>query len=187
MWFWGILIVIRAGLRDLAGRRLISLSWMHRSHGLSLPTYPPLGLVPRVRVMCLITFYCAYPSPIPSPIYTLSLPFPLTIFVSPSVCHHVTVNRNLNYGNPSGATIFLRRFPRPCVNLSMHVLLSTSHPTRMIKHLLKFSTIFRQAYYMHRKLFLPPPPRRRWLHAKYGRRATTRFEQFSSQNPTLVV
>ena len=53
--FWGIVIVIRAGLRDLPGRRqiylscLMSLSWMHHAHGLSSPTYPPLGRFPGVE------------------------------------------------------------------------------------------------------------------------------------------
>ena len=84
-------------------------------------------------------------------------PFPSNIFPSPSLCHRVTANRNLNYGKPSGATIFLRRYPQQCVNVSTHVLLSTSHPTRRIRHIRNFFILFRQAYRMHRMSCLARP------------------------------
>ena len=156
-------IAIQAGLRDSPRRPriypsyLTNLSWTHHSHGLNSSACPPHGLAPKGGAMCLITFCCESPSPLPQLSYTLLLPSPLMISVSPSLYRCVSVNKNWNYGKPSGATIFLRKYPGRCVNVSTRALLSIFHligrPTQPLKSFISFN----RAYSKHRKPFLDPP------------------------------
>ena len=179
-----------AGLQASPGRRrtypsyLTNLSLTHHSHGLNSSAYPPHGLAPRGGAMCLIIFCCVSPFSLPRLSYTPLLPSPLIISPPPSPYRCVSVSKNLSYGKPSGATIFLRKYPRQCVTVSTCALLSICHLTGSSTQPQKFFISFNKAYCKHRKPFLDP--RKHQLHTQCSHHATTCCEQVSSKDPTLV-